>query len=140
MRKAAFSVLYLCPCVCSMCSTTSERRSKVARFLLRAPTLVLSMRALSTQARIGHESHHNVDLHAFRRGPRCIHVPLSLVPSCSSLPSGRAGEEVLRVPPGLWLPYCAEAAVRKVICCSLCRPRTIVTYEGAPWFDHSSES
>ncbi|CAM9687077.1 unnamed protein product, partial [Laminaria digitata] len=25
----------------------------------------------------------------------------------------RAGEEVLRVPPALWLPYCAEAAVRK---------------------------
>ncbi|CAM9163333.1 unnamed protein product, partial [Hapterophycus canaliculatus] len=31
---------------------------------------------------------------------------------CGSRPA-RAGEEVLRVPPGLWLPYCAEAAVRK---------------------------
>eukprot|EP00903_Cladosiphon_okamuranus_P009215 g8799.t1 len=31
---------------------------------------------------------------------------------CGPRPA-RAGEEVLRVPPALWLPYCAEVAVRK---------------------------
>ncbi|CAM9970419.1 unnamed protein product, partial [Ectocarpus sp. 13 AM-2016] len=31
---------------------------------------------------------------------------------CGPRPA-RAGEELLRVPPAVWLPYCAEAAVRK---------------------------
>lgn len=46
------------------------------------------------------------------------HPPLrasSIVPIVfAALGLGRAGENVLHVPPALWLPYCAEVAVRKV--------------------------
>ncbi|CAB1096230.1 unnamed protein product [Ectocarpus sp. CCAP 1310/34] len=44
-------------------------------------------------------------------GPRPASLPLR-PPQCS-VPMERVGEELLRVPPAVWLPYCAEAAVRK---------------------------